>query len=319
MKIVVLEGYSLNPGDLDWGELKKLGDVKFYDRTPDHEIIERAENADAILSNKCRFTADIFKQLPKLKYVGVLATGYDSIDVKAANKQGITVTNVPTYGTRSVAQMAFAHILHIMHRLAEHDRSVKDGNWSKAPDYCYWEYPQTELADKVLGILGLGRIGQATAEIGESFGMKIQYYDPVPVNFHSDQWSAVSLRELFTDSDILSLHCPLTTETKEIVDKQHLKLMKESAVLINTSRGGLVNSRDLADALKKGIISAAGLDVLDKEPPPPDHPLIGLHNCFITPHIAWATRSARQRLLKTAVENLKAFMNGEEKNIVMGE
>ena len=317
MKIVVLEGYSLNPGDLEWRGLKELGDVKIYDRTPDHKIIERAKDADAILSNKCRLTEDIFTQLPKLKYAGVLATGYDSIDVKAANKQGITVTNVPTYGTRSVAQMTFAHILHIMHRLAEHDRSVKDGSWSKAPDYCYWEYPQTELADKVLGILGMGRIGQATAKTGESFGMKIQYYDPTPTAFPSEQWSGVSLRRLFTDSDILSLHCPLTPETKEIVRKEHLNLMKKSAVLINTSRGGLVNSSDLAEALKKGLISAAGLDVLDQEPPPPDHPLIGLPNCFITPHIAWATRAARERLLNTAIDNLKAFIRGEKMNVVM--
>lgn len=316
MKIIVLEGYTLNPGDLDWGELKKLGDVKFYDRTPDHKIIERAENADAILSNKCRLTAHVFRQLPKLKYVGVLATGYDSIDVKAANKQGITVTNVPMYGTRSVAQMAFAHILHITHRLADHDRSVKKGNWSGVPDYCYWEYPQTELADKVLGILGMGKIGQATAEIGEAFGMRIQYYDPKPVKSISNQWSAVSLKKMFTDSDILSLHCPLTDKTKEIVDKKHLSLMKKSAILINTSRGGLINSEDLADALKKNIIFAAGLDVLDKEPPPADHFLIGIPNCFITPHIAWATQAARQRLLNTAVENLKAFIRGEKMNVV---
>lgn len=317
MKIIVLEGYTLNPGDLDWGVLTALGDVTIYERTSDDEISERAKDADAILSNKCRLTADVFSQLQNLKYVGVLATGYDSIDVNTAIKHGITVTNVPTYGTRSVAQMTFAHILHISHKLAEHDHGVKAGKWSGVPDYCYWDYPQTELADKVFGILGMGRIGRAAAEIGEAFGMKIQYFDPVPVKSIRDRWASVSLRELFESSDILSLHCPLTPETKEIVNRDHLKLMKNTAILINTSRGGLVNSTDLAEALNKGIISAAGLDVLDKEPPPNDHPLIGIPNCFITPHIAWATQAARQRLLNTAVENLKAFMRGEKLNEII--
>ncbi len=316
MKIVVLEGHTLNPGDLSWEDLKALGDVTIYDRTPDEKIVERAEGAEVILSNKTRLSRSVFEKLPALKYVGVLATGYDSVDVKAATERGVTVTNVPTYGTQSVAQMTFAHILNWMHRLADHHQSVQTGNWSKAPDYCYWEYPQIELASLTLGILGLGRIGKAVAEIGHAFGMDVIYYDTKKAPLGPPSWIYVSLDDLFRKSDVLTLHCPLTPETKEIVDKHHLTLMKKSAILINTSRGGLINNRDLAEALKNGAIRSAGLDVLDKEPPPADHPLIGSHNCFITPHIAWATHAARERLLKTAIDNLKAYLNGKAVHVV---
>lgn len=319
MKIVVLEGHTLNPGDLSWEDLQALGDVTIYDRTPEEKIVKRAEGAEAILSNKTRLSRSVFEKLPALKYVGVLATGYDSVDVKAATERGITVTNVPTYGTRSVAQMTFAHILNLTHRLADHHQSVQAGNWSKAPDYCYWEYPQIELADQTLGVLGLGRIGKAVAEIGHSLGMDVIYYDTQKAPLVPPSWIYVSLDDLFRKSDVLTLHCPLTPETKEIVDKNHLRRMKKSAILINTSRGGLVRNTDLADALKNGMIRGAGLDVLDKEPPPADHPLIGVPNCFITPHIAWATHAARERLLNTAVENLKAFVNGTPFNVVKEE
>ncbi len=316
MQIVVLEGHTLNPGDLSWEDLQALGDVTIYDRTPEEKIVKRAEGAEAILSNKTRLSRPVFEKLPALKYVGVLATGYDSVDVKAATERGITVTNVPTYGTRSVAQMTFAHILNLTHRLADHHQSVQAGNWSKAPDYCYWEYPQIELAGQTLGVLGLGRIGKAVAEIGHSFGMDVIYYDTQKVPLVPPSWIYVSLDDLFRKSDVLTLHCPLTPETKEIVDKNHLRRMKKSAILINTSRGGLVKNTDLADALKNGMIRGAGLDVLDKEPPPADHPLIGVLNCFITPHIAWATHAARERLLKTAIENLKAYLHGKAVHVV---
>jgi len=316
MKIVVLEGYTLNPGDLDWKKLNALGDVTIYDRTQDVQIIERASGAHVILSNKTRLSRAVLEQLPDLKYVGVLATGYDSVDVKAAQERGITVTNVPSYGTRSVAQMTFAHILNLVHRLADHNKSVQSGNWSKAPDYCYWEHPLIELDGLILGVLGLGRIGKAVADIGYGFGMNIIYYDTQVPSSVPSSWHAVSVKTLFKTSDILTLHCPLTSETHEIVDKHHLKMMKKKAFLINTSRGGLINNRDLAEALKNGTIRGAGLDVLDKEPPPADHPLIGIPNCFITPHIAWATHAARERLLNTAVENLEAFIRGEKMNVV---
>jgi len=316
MKIVVLEGHTLNPGDLSWKDLQALGDVTIYDRTPEEKIVKRAEGAEVILSNKTRLSRSVFEKLPALKYVGVLATGYDSVDVKAAAERGITVTNVPTYGTRSVAQMTFAHILNLVYRLADHIQSVQSGNWSKAPDYCYWEHPLTELEGLTLGILGLGRIGKAVAEIGHRFGMNIIYHDTQSLSSVPISWQAVSINTLFKSSDILTLHCPLTPETHEIVDIHHLKKMKKSAFLINTSRGGLIKSPDLAEALKNGVIRGAGLDVLDQEPPAADHPLIGIPNCFITPHIAWATRSARERLLKTAVENLKAYLNGNAAHVV---
>ncbi|KUK52689.1 MAG: hypothetical protein XD77_1186 [Marinimicrobia bacterium 46_47] len=316
MKIVVLEGFTLNPGDLNWEDLYTLGDVTIYNRTPDDQIVTRASGAQAILSNKTRLTRSVLEQLPDLKYIGVLATGYDSIDVKAAREKGITVTHVPTYGTRSVAQMTFAHILNLVHRLADHNHSVQSGNWSKAPDYCYWEHPLTELDGQILGILGLGRIGKAVAEIGHHFGMNIIYHDTQPPSSVPPSWQAVSINTLFKSSDILTLHCPLTPETHEIVDIHHLKRMKKTAFLINTSRGGLIKSRDLAEALKGGVIQGAGLDVLDQEPPTADHPLIGIPNCFITPHIAWATRAARERLLKTAIENLKAYMHGKAIHVV---
>lgn len=315
MKIVILDGYSLNPGDLDWSSVAELGKTVIYDRTPDWQIAERAAGADAVLTNKCRMTSTVMDALPDLKYIGVLATGFDRVDIASARIRGIIVTNVPSYGTSAVAQCVFSHILNIMNRTSDHCRSVARGDWAKADDYCYWIYPQEELAGKTFGILGMGRIGKAAAEIGRAFGMKIIFSDPFNRDFSKDDQS-VDLDFLFRHSDILSLHCPLTDDTDKIICKRNLDLMKSDAILINTGRGGLVNEEDLFHALKNESIRAAGLDVLQVEPPDAGNPLMSLENCFITPHIAWAAKAARQRLLESAAMNLKCFLSGENRNIV---
>ncbi len=312
MKIVVLDGYTLNPGDLDWSELDQFGSVEVYDRTSPDQLESRAEDAEIIFTNKTVLAAHNLQNLPSLRYIGVLATGYDVVDLEAARQQGITVTNVPGYGPDSVGQMVFAHILNVTNNVAEHARDINLGGWSKANDYCYWLTPQVELKDKVLGIIGYGEIGKATARIATAFGMNVVIFTrTVPKNL-PEKVSYTNLQELLSTSDFISLHCPLTPETKEIINEETLQLMKKSAILINCGRGPLVHEQDLAHALNTGRIKAACLDVLSEEPVRQENPLIGAKNCFITPHISWATLEARTRLLAIAVDNLRAFLENKK-------
>ena len=315
-KIIVLDGYTLNPGDLTWKDLKALGQCTVYDRTPPQEVVPRAEDAEIVLTNKTVLSSDVIEQLPTLKYIGVLATGYNVVDVEAARDRGILVTNVPTYSTQSVAQMVFAHLLNLAQRVGHHAQTVKSGRWTSNPDFCYWDMPLIELAGLTMGIIGFGRIGQATAKSALSFGMKVIAYDIVTPSSMPEVCQFVGLEDVFRNSDVVSLHCPLTPQTRNIVNKQRLTLMKKTAFLINTSRGPLVDEQALAQALNNQRIAGAGLDVLSLEPPEKDNPLLKAENCFITPHIAWATRAARERLLKVAVDNVASFLAGKPQNVV---
>lgn len=314
MNIAILDSYALNPGDLSWNELEKLGKVEIYDRTSPELIVERASNAEIVLTNKVRFTREIINSLPKLKYIGVQATGYDIIDIKAASEKGIIVTNIPSYSTASVAQMVFAHLLNITNQVAHYASENRKGRWANNPDFCYWDNPLRELDGKQIGIIGLGNTGMATAKIAHSFGMKIVAYtskDSLP-----DWIEKMDKEELFATSDIVSLHCPLNETTREMINAQRLKTMKKSAILINTGRGPLVNDADVANALNQDIIAAYATDVLSIEPPSSENVLFNAKNCYITPHIAWATVEARQRLMKINIENIKAFLNGKPINVV---
>lgn len=316
MKIVVLDGYALNPGDLNWDKLASLGQLVVYDRTTPDMVIERSSGAEIIFTNKILFTKEIIAELPSLKYIGVLATGFNVVDTSAAKHAGITVTNIPAYSTDSVAQLVFAHILHFVNNVAAHDLSVKQGEWEKNADFCYWKTPQCELSGKVLGIIGFGKIGQAVARIGNAFNMKIVFYNPRVKEGIPDYAFQKDLEELLSTSDFISINCPLTSENKGFVNAGFLSKMKNSAFLINTGRGPLINENDLVAALNSGMIAGAGLDVLSAEPPQPGNPLISARNCFITPHIAWTTKEARIRLLDTAIANLKAYLVGEPVNVV---
>lgn len=315
MNIVVLDGYTLNPGDLSWDSLRSLGPCAIHDRSTPAEVLERAAGAEAIITNKAPLGRDMFAALPHLRYVGVTATGYNIVDVEAARERRVTVTNVPAYGTRSVAQHTFALLLELTQHVGRHARSVREGGWARSPDWSYWETPLVELEGLTLGLVGYGRIGQAVARLGEAFGMKViaavggRSRPPhnVPV---------VDLDYLFRTSDVVSLHCPLTPETRHLVNSARLALMKPTAFLLNTSRGPLVDEAALADALNGERLAGAGLDVLAQEPPPADHPLFNARNCLITPHLAWATKAARTRLLDVAVENLRAFQAGKPVNVV---
>ncbi|MEN8118334.1 MAG: D-2-hydroxyacid dehydrogenase [Bacteroidota bacterium] len=315
MKIVVLDGYTLNPGDLSWKKIEELGDCKIYDRTAPDQTIERIGNAEAIFTNKVIISKEIIKQLPILKYIGVLATGYNVVDIDAAKEAGITVTNIPAYSTQSVAQMVFSHILSFAQNVAVHAQSVSSGEWAESIDFAYWETPQTELAGKTLGIIGFGQIGQTVAKIGLAFGMKIIFNNRSKKQTELDA-TQVDLDTLLKESDFISINCPLTPENHGFINKGAINKMKKSAFLVNTGRGPLVNEQDLADALNAGRIAGAGLDVLNVEPAAKDNPLPKAKNCFITPHIAWATTEARQRLMQIATKNLKAFINGEPQNVV---
>lgn len=318
MKIVVLDGYTLNPGDLSWEHLEQLGDVTNHDRSAPEEVLERSAGADAVLVNKVVLSADTIGQLPDLKYIGVTATGFNIVDVDAAADRGIPVCNVPTYGTRSVAQMTFAHVLEFTQNVGHHDRTVReDGRWASGSDFCYWDFPLIELEGLTMGIVGLGRIGLAVAELALAFGMKVVAYSPTPKS-PPEGITMVELEDLFQQSDVISLHCPLTPDSENLVNAERLALMKSSAFLVNTSRGPLIDSEALAVALNSGQIAGAGLDVLEVEPPPREHPLYSAKNCRITPHIAWATQAARSRLLQTTVENLAAWQNGQLQNVVNG-
>lgn len=316
MHIVVLDGYTLNPADLSWDELKGLGTCAIFDRSRPEEVVPRALDAEVVLVNKVVLARELIRQLPKLRYIGVLATGHNVVDSQAARERGIPVTNVPTYGTQSVAQMVFAHLLNLTQHVGHHGRTVAEGRWTACEDFCYWDYPLVELAGLTMGVVGFGRIGRATARLAVAFGMEVLACDPVLPAAVPEGVEIVELDAIFRLSDVVSLHCPLTPETQQLVDRRRLALMKTSAFLINTSRGPLVDEQALAAALGSGGIAGAGLDVLSVEPPPPDNPLLRAENCFVTPHIAWATRAARERLLRTVVENLSAFLEGRPQNVV---
>lgn len=310
MKIVVLDGYTLNPNDLSWDPLKALGDLKVYDRTDEKDVLDRVGDAEVILTNKTPLHRETVRKLPNVKYIGVLATGYNVVNVDAAAKRGIVVTNAPGYATDSVAQHVFALLFELTHEVSHHAHTVRRGRWSRNPDWCYWLRPLPELAGLTMGLIGFGRIGARVAEIAGAFGMQVVV--------HSRRRRDVELEELFRVSDVVSLHCPLTPETDQLVNAYRLSLMKPTAFLINTSRGGLVDERALAEALTVRKIAGAGLDVLSVEPPPANHPLLKLRECVITPHQAWATRAARQRLLQMAADNVKAWQAGVPQNVVNG-
>ena len=310
MKIVVLDGYCLNPGDLSWEDMASLGDLRVYDRTSPAELLNRAEGAEVLITNKTLITGNDMEALPQLKYIGVLATGYNVVDVESAKEKGIVVTNIPAYSTNSVAQMVFAHLLNITQRVGHYACMNRQGKWSDNADFCYWDTELIELNDKWMGIIGFGNIGQATARIALSFGMKVGVFTSKAQSELPEGVKKMSLEEIFKTCDWVSLHCPLTPSTQEMVNAERLNLMKPNAILINTGRGPLINERDLADAPNAGKILAAGLDVLSTEPPLSINPLLSARNCFITPHIAWATKEARIRLMKIAVNNLNEFMKG---------
>ncbi len=315
MKIVILDGYTLNPGDLSWDGIKELGDCTIYDRTPPEKTVECAKGAEAVFTNKVVFNREVISKLPGLKFIGVLATGYNVVDLEAANRAGIVVANIPAYSTASVAQMVFSHILHIVQNISKHAESVKNGEWANSIDFSYHLTPQTELAGKTLGIIGFGQIGKAVAKIGLAFGMNIIFHNrsQKETNLNARQ---VDLDTLLAESDFLSINCPLTDENAGFINKSAIDKMKTSAILINTGRGPLINENDLAEALNNGRIAGAGLDVLSTEPPAPDNPLLLAKNCYITPHIAWATTEARERLMEIATENLKTFLKGKPQNKV---
>ena len=309
-KIVVLDGYALNPGDLSWKALEEVGMVRVYDRTRDEEIEERIGDCEIVITNKTPITRELLEIKPGIKYVGVLATGYNVVDIEAARDHGVVVTNIPDYGTQAVAQFVFALLLELCNRVAHHDRRVKEGAWNAAKDFCFWDFPLMELTGKSIGIIGYGKIGQAAARIAQSFGMKVLVYDPSPSK-DLDKVEYVDLDTLYEQSDVISLHCPLTEGTKGMVNSETIARMKEGVKIINTSRGPLIDEEALAEALNRGWVSGAALDVLSVEPAQMDNPLLTAKNCIITPHIAWAPREARERLLDTAVDNLKGFLAGK--------
>lgn len=322
MKIVILDGYTENPGDLSWDGFRALGDLTVYDRTPAgdrEELLRRIGDAEIIYTNKTPLTADTIRRAEQLRYIGVLATGYNVVDVAAARERGIPVCNVPTYGTNTVAQFAMAMLLELCHHIAHHSDQVHRGRWSSSPDFCFWDTPQMELAGKTMGIIGFGRIGQAVARLAQAFGMQVLAYDnrqdpallPPACRY-------AGLEELLACSDVISLHCPLLPSTEGLINRDTIAKMKDGAILLNNARGGLVDEEALCEALNTGKLLAAGLDVVSVEPIREDNPLLRASNCVITPHISWASRESRQRLMDTAVENLRAFLEGRLVNVVNG-
>lgn len=316
MKIVILDGYTANPGDLSWKELEDMGSLKVYERTRPEETVTRAADADIVLTNKVIISREVMAQLPCLKYIGVLATGYNVVDIQAAHERGIVVTNVPAYSTESVAQMVFAHLLNATNRTDHYATQNRELRWTENQDFCYWDFPHMELAEKTFGIVGLGNIGQRVAEIALAFGMKVKAVTSKPAVALPTGIGKADLEELLATSDVVSLHCPLTNRTRHMINPQTLQLMKPSAILINTGRGPLVDDQAVATALAEGRLSAFCADVLTEEPPKADNPLLKQSNAFITPHIAWATNEARTRLLQVAISNVKAFLDGKPQNIV---
>jgi glycerate dehydrogenase len=317
MKIVVLDGYTENPGDLSWDSLAALGELIVYDRTPADIILQRIGDADAVYTNKTPLTAETIAASPGLRFIGVLATGYNVVDVAAAKERGILVCNIPTYGTAAVAQFAIAMLLEICHHVAHHSDAVHAGRWTNNVDWCFWDYPLIELADKTMGIIGFGRIGQATGRIAQAMGMKVLAYDSYrnPV-LENDNLRYAELDELLAASDVIALHCPLFPETQGIINKGTISKMKDGVIILNNSRGPLILEQDLADALNSGKVYAAGLDVVSTEPIRADNPLLTAKNCLITPHMSWAPRESRQRLMDIAVENLTQFIKGTPVNVV---
>ena len=316
MKIVVLDGYTLNPGDLTWDELNSLGDCEIHDRTPPQEVLARAADAEIVLTNKTVLTREQIQSLPKLKYIGVLATGTNIVDAVAARERNIPVTNVPAYGTRSVAQMTFALLLELTQSVGHHAQTVRERRWTRSVDWSYWDGSLIELDGLTMGIIGFGRIGRAVAGLGIAFGMNVLASSRSRPQQPPQNISFVDLESLFRKSDVISLHCPLTPETNQLVNAERLSWMRPTALLLNTSRGPLIDEQALADALNAGKIAGAGLDVLSIEPPPTDNPLLRAKNCLVTPHIAWATRAARSRLMQIAVANVRAFLDGRLQNVV---
>lgn len=317
MKIVILDGYTLNPGDLTWERIQTLGELTVYDRTPHEQIVERALGAEIIFTNKTPLNAATLKQLPGLKYIGVLATGYNVVDTETAKKLGITVTNIPTYGTAAVAQFTLALLLEMCHHVWAHSEAVKQGAWSNSPDFCFWNYPLIELAGKTMGIIGFGRIGQAVAEVVQGLGMKVLAYDNKPnKSLENPNLKYAELDELLAQSDVISLHCPLFENNKGMINEKTITQMKDGVMIINTSRGPLIDEAALTVALNSGKVSGAAVDVLSIEPPKPDNPLLTAKNCIITPHIAWAPKESRCRLMNIAADNLEQFLANNPINVV---
>jgi glycerate dehydrogenase len=316
MKIVILDGYTENPGDLSWEGFEALGDVVVYDRTPVELIQERIGDADAVIVNKVPITEETLDKCTGIKYIGVLATGYNVVNVEAAKKRGIPVCNIPTYGTDAVGQFAIAMLLEICHHVGHHSNAVHEGRWENCEDWCFWDYPLIELAGKTMGVIGFGRIGQATGRIAKALGMKVMAYDEYPNDFGKEIATYVSLDELLANADVISLHCPLFPSTEGMINKNSIAKMKDGVILLNNSRGPLIVEEDLADALNSGKVYAAGLDVVSTEPIKGNNPLLKAKNCIITPHISWAPKESRQRLMDIAVDNFKAYIAGEPTNVV---
>jgi glycerate dehydrogenase len=316
MKIVILDGFTANPGDLSWKGLEEFGTLTVYDRTRPEETVVRATDADIVLTNKVIISREVMAQLPQLKYIGVLATGYNVVDIEAAHERGIIVTNVPAYSTESVAQMVFAHLLTVTNRTEHYALQNRQGRWTKNPDFCYWDFPHMELAGKTFGIVGLGNIGRRVAEIALAFGMKVKALTSKSADVLPAGIEKADLETLLAISDIISLHCPLTDKTRHLINYETLQKMRPSAILINTGRGPLVDDQAIASALAEGKLAAFCADVLTEEPPKANNPLLSQPNAFITPHIAWATKEARSRLLQVAISNVEAFLNAKPQNIV---
>ena len=316
MNIVVLDGRVLNPGDLSWDGLQVLGNCTIYDRTAPEQVLERAMEADVLVTNKALLTREVVESLPKLKYIAVTATGYNVVDTDAARERDICVSNVPIYGTRSVAQMVFAHVLNLYHRVGDHAARVAQGCWMESEDWCFWDYPLNDLEGATLGVIGFGRIGRAVADLGRAFGMSVLATTRTGASVAGYEAEFVSADDVFRRSDVISLNCPLTPETERIADARRIGLMRKTAFLVNTSRGPLVDEPALTAALNSGQIAGAGLDVVCVEPPVEDNPLFHATNCYVTPHIAWATAAARGRLLQTTVDNVASFVDGTPQNVV---
>lgn len=316
MKIVILDAYTVNPGDLSWEDLETLADIEIYDRTQPDEIVTRCRGAEIVLTNKVVLNAEVLNMLPRLQYIGVLATGYNVVDLEQATRQNIVVTNIPAYSTESVAQMVFAHILNIVSRADYYAVENRHGRWSESPDFCYLDHNLFELYGKKIGIIGLGHTGMATARIALGFGLKVLAYTSKDEDLLPDGIRKADIDDIFEECDIVSLHCPLTNDTRHLINKERLVQMKPSAILINTGRGPLVNDQELAEALNDEEIAAYGADVLTIEPAKSDNPLLTAKNCYLTPHIAWATKEARQRLINICTDNIRAFIEGEPINVV---